>query len=209
MNTLKILNILLAIALLVAIVRLTGSPERDENADFLSLIHSRKSVRTYTSQKVTAEQAETLVRAAMAAPTARNAQPWIFIAVDNRALLDSMGNQLPYARMLHQATLAIVVCGDSLVSTEAQTFNYWQQDCAAATQNILLATEAIGLGAVWTGVYPRQDRVRSVQTILNLPKHWLPLAVIPIGYPGGNEQPRDKWKPEKLKWNRQPEVATP
>ena len=121
------------------------------NADaVLENIHSRKSVRQYTSEPVSEEAVEKMLRAGMAAPTAVNFQPWRFVVVTERERLDAMAEVLPYAKMLKQAPLAIVVCGET-VWMGGNENPYWQQDCAAATQNILLAAEALGLGAVWTG----------------------------------------------------------
>ena len=172
------------------------------NADaVLENIHSRKSVRQFTSEPVTVAQTETLLRAAMAAPTAVNYQPWRFVVVTERAELDAIADILPYAQMLRQAPLAIVVCGETTWMGGAEN-QYWQQDCAAATQNILLAVEALGLGAVWTGVYPNKDLYPKLHDFLNLPSNVQPFCCIPIGYPAGNDQPKDKWKPENIHYGK-------
>ena len=172
------------------------------NADaVLENIHSRKSVRQYTSEPVTSEQIETLLRAAMAAPTAVNYQPWRFVVVTERAELDEIAGILPYAQMLKQATAAIVVCGETLWMGGNEN-PYWQQDCSAATQNILLTAEALGLGAVWTGVYPDVERAGLVSNFLGLPENVQPLCVIPIGHHDGTTQPKDKWKPENIHYGK-------
>ena len=121
----------------------------------------------------------------MAAPTAVNRQPWAFYVVTQRASLDALAQQLPYAKMLAQAQAAIVVCGDMEKAGNMKDKGYWVQDCAAATQNILLAAESMGLGAVWTASYPYDDRTEAVINELNLPNTHIPLNVIPIGYPTG------------------------
>ena len=167
----------------------------------LNNIHSRKSVRSFTSQPVSEEQVETLLRAAMAAPTAVNFQPWRFVVVTEREQLDAMAEILPYAKMLRQAPAAIVVCGETLWMGGNEN-PYWQQDCAAATQNLLLAVEALGLGAVWTGVYPNQDLYPKLHNYLNLPSTVQPFCCIPVGHPAGNEQPKDKWKPENIHYGK-------
>ena len=172
------------------------------NADaVLENIHSRKSVRQFTSEPVTEAQTETLLRAAMAAPTAVNYQPWRFVVVTEREELNAIADILPYAQMLRQAPLAIVVCGETTWMGGAEN-QYWQQDCAAATQNILLAVEALGLGAVWTGVYPNKDLYPKLHDFLNLPSNVQPFCCIPIGYPAGNDQPKDKWKPENIHYGK-------
>ena len=138
----------------------------------------------------------------MAAPTAVNKQSWAFVAIDDRAKLDQLGDALPYAKMTKKASAAIIVCGNLQKALEGWEQEFWIQDCAAASQNILLAAESMGLGAVWTAAYPAKDRMATVQNILSLPEHIIPLNVIPIGYPTGIEKPKDKWKPENLHWNK-------
>jgi nitroreductase len=168
----------------------------------IDIIHKRKSVRSYTDKKVSQEDLLKLVKAGMAAPTAVNKQPWAFIAIDNREVLDQLAEGLPYAKMLKKATAAIVVCGDTDKALEGWEEIFWVQDCSAATQNILLAAESIGLGAVWTAAYPAEDRMQTVIDILNLPKHIIPLNVIPIGYPKGEQKPKNKWKEENIHWQK-------
>lgn len=173
--------------------------QRYEN-ETLEVIHNRKSVRHFTDQPVSKEQIETLLRAGMAAPTAVNRQPWVFYVVTQRDVLDTLSQQLPYAKMLTQAQAAIVVCGDMEKAGNLKDKGYWVQDCCAATENILLAAESIGLGAVWTASYPYDDRTQVVIKALNLPKDHVPLNVIPIGYPTGEDVPKNKWKPENIIW---------
>lgn len=168
--------------------------------DALEVIHQRKSVRHFTDQPVSKEQIETLLRAGMAAPTAANRQPWVFYVVTKRETLDALGEQLPYAKMLFQVEKAIVVCGDMEKAGNLKDKGYWVQDCAAASENILLAAESIGLGAVWTASYPYDDRTEAVKKELNLPENHVPLNVIPIGYPTGEDVPKNKWKPENVFW---------
>ncbi len=168
----------------------------------LVTIFNRKSVRHYTSEKVSQEQLTMMIKAGMAAPTAVDKRPWAYVAIQDRAVLDELAETLPYAKMLKQATAAIVVCGDLSKALDGDAQPYWVQDCSAATQNILLAAESMGLGAVWTGVHPIKDRELEVQTILNIPTDKIPLNVIAIGYPTGEEQPKDKWDESILHWNK-------
>lgn len=171
----------------------------------LECILTRTSVRQYDENRtVSRDTIETLLRAAMAAPTAVNKQPWAFVAIDNRQDLDSLASVLPYARMLTKAPLAIVACGDmsKFIEGENADRGFWIQDVSAATENLLLAAHALGLGAVWTGVYPDGERVKAVQQRLGMPDSIIPLAVIPVGYPAGPQTPKDKWKPENIHFNR-------
>lgn len=166
----------------------------------LEVIHNRKSVRHFTGEPVSKEQIEALLRAGMAAPTAANRQPWVFYVVTQRETLDALGEQLPYAKMLSQVGTAIVVCGDMEKAGNLKEKDYWVQDCSAASENILLAAESLGLGAVWTAAFPYDDRTAVVKKALNLPENHIPLNVIPVGYPTGEDKPKNKWKPENVIW---------
>ena len=209
MNKYKIVCIVLAIALIVALGRLVSAsqpvvqaPQKSNVEIVLENIHSRKSVRSFTSQPVSREQLDTLVRAAMAAPTGRDMRPWKFIVIDDRAVMDKLTEKLPYAKMLAQAQAATVVCGDMhIVDAKGNPSSNWTFDCSAATENLLLAAEAMGLGAVWTGVHPYADRLAIVTEVLGLPETIIPLNVIPIGYPKGNPQPKDKFNQDNIRYN--------
>lgn len=170
---------------------------KDDENSTLETIFNRKSVRKYTARPVEQEKLEMLVRAGMAAPSSRDRRPWEFIIVTDRHLLDTLGHGLPLARMLKETDQAIIVCGDTNKSDNA-----WFLDCSAAAQNILLAAESMGLGAVWTAAYPYPDRMKIVQETLMLPEHILPLTVIPIGYPQGQEKAKDKFNKEQIHYNR-------
>jgi nitroreductase len=168
----------------------------------LTNIYTRSSVRSYLDKPVEDEKVEQMLRAAMSAPTAVNKQPWAFIVLKDRAVLNLLSDSLPHAQMLTKAPLAIVVCGDLSKALDGDASAYWIQDASAATENLLLAAHAIGLGAVWTGVYPIMDRVLAVQKILNLPDNIIPLNVIPIGYPDGPANIKDKWVPANIHYNK-------
>lgn len=162
----------------------------------IETILSRKSVRKYTQRPVEKERLELLVRAGMAAPSSRDRRPWEFVVVTDRALLDKLGDGLPLARMLKETNQAIIVCGDTVKSS-----NSWFLDCSAAAQNILLAAESMGLGAVWTAAYPYQERVDVIKEVVGLPERIIPLTVIPIGYPTGVEKTKDKYNPQQVHYN--------
>jgi len=176
-------------ALLAASVMLTAQNPT------LETIFSRKSVRTYTDQPVSVDDLMMLVRAGMAAPTGMNRQPWEFFIVQDKALMASLSEKIPYARMLKEAQAAIVVIGNPEKSV------YWYLDCSAAAQNILLAAESMGLGAVWTAGYPYEDRMETIAKAVGIPKPYLPLCLIPIGYSKGEQKPKDKWVESKVHLN--------
>lgn len=203
--------ILLAAALVAVSVRLayvsndsqaqTLQPmENSVNNDMSALdcIMTRTSVRAYTDRQVPDSVVETLLRAGMAAPTAGNKQPWRFVVVQNRAVLDTLAGVDQYAAFLKMAPLAIVVCGVPAETFPDEGEEYWVQDCSAASENILLAAHAEGMGAVWCGVYPLTERVEALRKILGLPKELVPLNIISIGYPRVHQQPKDKWDAKKI-----------
>lgn len=201
----------LSIALLTvtAMTMMSCNNERQETTETykgknaIENILTRTSVRQYdTTRTISPDTVETLLRAAMSAPTAVNKQPWQFVVLDNREAIDSLSEYLPYAKMLEHAPLAIVTCGDLTQAIEGEGETYWIQDVSAATENLLLAAHALGLGAVWTGVYPIAERVTGVQKALAMPDSIVPLAVVPIGYPAMEQAPKDKWKPEKVHYNK-------
>ena len=162
---------------------------------------NRKSVRNYIKGKeVSDTQIETILKAGMAAPSARNIQPWKFIVVKDRNILNNLAERQPYGKMLSNASFAIVVAGDMEKAGEHQDF--WQQDAAAATENILLMVEALGLGAVWIGVYPKDERVQITREELNMPQSLIPFNIISIGYPEKSEQPKDKWNKDNVHYGK-------
>lgn len=159
---------------------------------------TRVSVRTFLDKPVSDETVELLLKAAMAAPSAKNQQPWAFIVIRSRELLKKLGDSLPNAKMTATAPLAVAICGmlDKALPGEAR--GYWIQDAAAATENFLLAAHALGLGAVWTGVHPISDRIRILKDALKLPEGVEPFCLIPFGYPAARAQAKDKWDPSAV-----------
>jgi len=167
----------------------------------LSTIYSRRSVRSFTGESVSHETLIRLLKAGMAAPSAVNMQPWAFIVVTDRKTLDALCDKLPYAKMLDKAGAAIVVCGNP-DKDEVFSKEYWVMDCSAATENILLAAHALGLGAVWTAVHADKQRIETVRKILNIPENIIPLNVIPIGVPKDKGHVINKFKEENIHWER-------
>ncbi len=208
-NKYKLICVVLAIALLASMTRLivlinnTNGGSQISRADVvMSNILQRKSVRSFTNQPIEKSKLDTLLRAAMAAPTGKDMRPWKFVVVNDKQAMKSLATKLPYAKMLAEAQAAIVVCGDmSVVDKDGKPSTNWAFDCSAATENLLLQAEAMGLGAVWTAAYPYDERVAAVKVALNLPDNIIPLNVIPIGYPKGNPQPKDKYNADNIHYN--------
>jgi nitroreductase len=166
----------------------------------LKTIFTRTSIRAYENRPVEDEKIEQLLRAAMAAPSACNKQPWKFVVIKDASTLQAIAAQFANMPMVGHAPLAIVVCGDMSQTMPEEGQAYWIQDTSAATQNILLAAQSLGLGAVWCGIYPILDRVTSLKRLLKMPEHIIPLNVIPIGYPAETKTPKDKWNPENVQY---------
>ena len=198
--------------LLSVLIAAACAPKPQEAAcpSALEVIASRKSVRSYTDQPVSDEQVETMLRAAMAAPTGMNVQPWRFVVVRDQAVKEKLAG--PRGGMIAQAPVVFVICGETTLmrkpfgqpdaeAVEVENGN-WTQDCSAATENLLLAAEALGLGAVWTAAHPYADRVNPIREALGLPENVTPLCVVPCGYPAGDDQPKDKWKPENIHYDK-------
>ena len=164
----------------------------DKIATPIDNIFERKSVRSFEDKRVSKDTLELLVKAGMAAPSAMNRQPWQFFVSTDKVKMDSLNARLPYAKMLKEAAAAIVVLGNPEIS------KLWMYECSACTQNVLLAAESLGLGAVWTAAFPYDDRVNAIKEVYAIPDPWLPLALIPVGYPKGDHQPKDKWDPAKV-----------
>lgn len=165
----------------------------------MNLILNRKSIRKYKDTVVSDEIVEELLRAGMQAPSAGNEQPWEFIVLRNKEIMKEITKVHPYSKMLLNTDVAIVVCGNEA----KEVFEgYWVQDCSAATENILLAAEYKGLGAVWLGVYPTEDRVEGIKKILNLPDSVIPLSIIPVGYPDEEKDAVNRFDKTRIHYDK-------
>ncbi len=167
--------------------------------DALDAIHTRRSIRKFEDRPVAKDLVEKLLAAAMQAPSARNQQPWQFVMIDDRATLDQIPAFMPNASMVAKAPMAILVCGDlDLEKSEG----YWVVDCAAAVQNMLLAAHALGLGAVWCGVYPRENRMASLKQLLGLPENIQAHSLVVFGHPDESVRPENRYRMDRVRWNR-------
>ena len=179
----------------------TAANTADNGQAAIENIMTRTSIRKYKDQPVEQEKIDIMLKAAMAAPTAVNLQPWHFIVIDDKNTLKLLSGQQP-----NNAPLMIAVCGDTNKTTmpdgKGKLPDFWVQDVSAATENLLLAAHAQGLGAVWTGVYPVMERVAEVANVLNCPENIIPLAVVRIGYPDESPKPKDKFNQENISYNK-------
>lgn len=165
----------------------------------MEAILTRRSIRRYTDRPVPDQVIKELLEAAMSAPSAKDERPWHFVVVRDRKVLDEIPHHHPYAQMLKQAPVAIVVCADLRLDV---CDGFWVQDCSAATENILIAAQAKGLGAVWVGIYPVEDRVRAMRRILGMPEHVVPLALVPVGYPAEHKPPANRYDTARIHYDR-------
>lgn len=203
--------LLLAVALVVVSIRLgavssSSTKEASEGAldeAAIDCIMTRTSVRNYDGREVPDSIINKILRAGMAAPTAANQQPWQFVVVTEQSLKDSISAAFEYSKMVEHCSFAVVVCGDmdNLFKGDSHDGGFWVQDCSAASENMLLAAHALGVGGVWCGIYPLDDREQRLRQILNLPASLTPLNVMAFGYPANKTTPKDKWNPAKIHYN--------
>lgn len=205
--------LLMAAAALFAACGQQESPQQpvDPAQVVMNNILSRKSVRSYTSDTIPAQVMENLLRAAMAAPSGRNIQPWSFVVLTDKSRYDTIFEGNFNLNMFKQAAAVVVICADTTVvrpprdnpdaPAVQQPNGIWRDDMGAVTENLLLAAEAHGLGACWTACYPYPDRMEPVKQTLGLPATVVPYSVVPIGCPAGDEQPKDKWDPSRIHHN--------
>lgn len=175
--------------------------KNDNGQAAIENIMTRTSIRQFKAQPVEQDKVDILLKAAMAAPTALNLQPWHFIVINDKETIALLSGKQPTS-----APLMIAVCGDTdktmLPDGSTKLPDFWVEDVSAATENLLLAAHALGLGAVWTGVYPAMDRTAEVANVLNCPQNIVPLAVVRVGYPDESPEPKNKYKEENISYNK-------
>ena len=179
----------------------TATDNQDKCQAAIENIMTRTSIRKYKDQPVEQEKIDIMLKAAMAAPTAVNLQPWHFIVITDKKMIDQLAGPRPT-----NAPLMIAMCGDTDKTTtpdgKMKLPDFWVQDVSAATENLLLAAHALGLGAVWTGCYPAMERVAEIANVLNCPQNIIPVAIVRVGYPDEAPEPKDKFKEENISYNK-------
>ena len=170
-----------------------------EYMDAMDAILTRRSVRKYNKKPLSNQIIKELLEAAMSAPSAGNEQPWHFIIINEPEILEKIPTFHNHAQMLKDASLAILIFSDM----ELDKHNgMWNQDCSAATENILIAVRAKGLGAVWLGIFPREERVKGMKDLLSIPDNIVPFSLISIGYPAEKQERVDRYKSERIHHNK-------
>ncbi len=173
----------------------------NEKEIILNNIYNRKSVRSYTNDEISKEDLLKIIKAGMSAPSTCNFQPWQFIIIQDSETLRDMGEIHKYSKMFKGAKAGIVVLGDINKTLEGNE-EFWVQDCSAATENILLSANALGIGSVWTGIYPVEIRVKALKKYFKLPDNIYPLSLIALGYPDTEVEVKDKWDETKVHWEK-------
>jgi len=166
--------------------------------DAVKAMLSRRSIKSYTTQPVQGEVITELLTAAMSASSAGDAQPWHFIVIQERRVLDKIAKLHPHSQTIEEAPVVVVVCADE----RAQKYmGLLVQDCAAATQNLVVAAHAKGLGAAWLRVFPVKEMITAVREVLSTPKHVTPFSMIPLGYPAETKLPLNRYSSERIRYN--------
>lgn len=202
----KRLGIICLCAALFAACGQNNDKSMKESNETIETIMSRTSIREYTDEAVSDDDIETLLRTGMAAPSCCNIQPWHFVVVKDKKIRQQITDSIGPAQPAAKAQAVIVVCGDMNIMRESpvkDNSDYWVCDACAATENILIAANSLKLGGVWLGVWPMKNRIKLLQSMLNLPEYIIPLDMIAIGHPAEQPEPKDKWKPERVhndKW---------
>ncbi len=167
--------------------------------DAIEAIKTRRSIRKYLKKSIPNNIIKELIERGMDAPSAGNEKPWHYIIIDNHEILNTIPNFHPHAKMLKEASTAILICFDiKLEKHKGMAI----QDCSAATENILIAANAKGLGAVWLGIYPRSERINEMKKILNIPENVSPFSLISLGYPAEKKIDKEKYDLTRIHYNQ-------
>lgn len=165
----------------------------------MNTIYVRRSIRTFLDKPVEQEKLNQIIKAGMNAPSAVNQQPWQFVIIDERSIIDEVVKVHPHALPAQRAPVSILVCGDP---QKERSKGYWPIDCAAAVQNMLLMITDLGLGGCWLGIYPRENRVKRLQELLGTPSEIIPFALIAVGYPAEEKEPKELFDAQRIHYNR-------
>lgn len=176
--------------------------QRIQNGGYMmNAILERRSIRKYLNKPIPKEKIELILEAAMSAPSAGNGQPWQFIVVDDKKRLKAITEIHSYSKMLTEASHAIIVCGD-MKRKNKFIEEFWIQDCSAATENMLIMAQDLGLGAVWLGTYPMKEVMEGIRKLFDLPEYIIPFSIISLGYPAEEKAPINRFDETRVHWNK-------
>jgi len=165
----------------------------------MDAVFTRRSIRKYTDDPVTDDTLRILLAAAMAAPSAGDERPWHFVVIRSKRIRNRITEIHPYSQMIRHAPAAILVCGEQVLQKHT---GFWPQDCAAATENILIEAQQLGLGAVWLGVYPVRGVAEGLSRLLRIPEHIMPFSLVVLGHPAEHKEPADRFDDSRIHWGR-------
>lgn len=199
---------ILSISLVAVLLAMTALPAiagdgftKTDSAVVMNNILTRTSIRKFQQRPVEREKLMALLQAGMAAPTARDLRPWHFVVLSDTADIHKYASTMRrHGDMIAQTPLVIYLCGDTTRMSEGDARGFWVEDVSCAAENMLLAAHAMGLGAVWTSVYPEMRKVNGVAKALHLPGNLIPFNCMLFGYPAENPEPRQKWDDQKITW---------
>jgi len=166
----------------------------------MNAIFHRVSIRKYEDRPVEQEKIVTMLRAAMAAPSAANGQPWEYYVVTNKQKMEELSGTSPYAKFAKDAPLMFVACYRKRENLISET--YALQDMSASVENLLLEADELGLGAVWMGVAPESGRMEAIRAVLTIPEHLAPFAMISCGYPAESRPQQDRYDESRVHYVR-------
>jgi len=165
----------------------------------LESIYTRRSVRKYNDQKISDEMIKKLLKAAFLAPSAGNQQPWHFVIIDDKKILEKIPDFHPRAEFIKNSQKSILVCADKNLETFK---DYFPLDCSASTENILIAARSLGLGACWVGIYPKKERIERLRGLLNIPENAIPFSIVALGYTSQEQKEVDRYKEDRIHHNK-------
>jgi nitroreductase len=166
--------------------------------EIINTIFSRRSIRIYDRKKLEKDTITTLLKAAMAAPSASNSRPWEFVVVTDEEKIKYLRSQLKYGN--YNAAAIVVVCGNMAIAQNESAYKYWAQDCSAATENFLVAAAGLGLGTCWVASYPKEDVMKLLRESLGIPEDVFPFNLIYVGYPAEEKAPRTQYDEARVHW---------
>lgn len=167
--------------------------------DIQEALLNRRSIRKYKAQKISKDDLDSILKAAMYAPSAMNLQAWHFILIENRDVLNETTKSIPYAEMLEKSAAAILVCGDSLIEKNE---SWLLQNCSAATQNILLSAHGLGIGSCWIAIHGMDDVYKNIKSQFRLPENIIPVSLISLGSPDETVKAEERFKQDKIHYNK-------
>jgi len=166
----------------------------------LDTIFKRRSIRVFERKALEKDLLTKLLQAAMAAPSASNSRPWEFVVITDEQILAQLRARIKYGKL--NAPAVVVVCANLAIAQNESAYRFWVQDCSAATENGLIAAAGLGLGACWVGAYPKEDEMKTLREILDIPEHVFPLSMIYVGYPAEEKSPRTQYDESRVHWEK-------